>query len=120
MSFEEIEPKTKGKRSRAKPTKSGELKRAEDLEQERLYTKENLQASIEEMQASNEELKSTNEEVQSALDYSECIVDTITQPLVITNDKLEVVSANRSFYSDFRFTQQETVGRYFYEIGERQ
>ncbi|MFH0958067.1 MAG: chemotaxis protein CheB [Pseudomonadota bacterium] len=284
VSFEEIDPKTRGTRTRRKsPTKSGESQRAEDLEQELLYTKENLQASIEELQASNEELKSTNEElqstneelqstneeletskeelqsvneelvtvnselqakieqlagmqndmknlldntniatifldeklaikrftseaaalyrlvptdvrrpladvksniegedlvadaqivldslvskekevqttdhswyltrmlpyrtldnviegvvltftditgikqaqgeVQSALDYSECIVDTITQPLIIMNDKLLIVSANRSFYSDFRVTQQETVGRYFYEIGERQ
>ncbi len=65
-------------------------------------------------------IKQAQETVQSALDYSECIVDTITQPLIIMNGKLEVVSANRSFYNAFRVTPQDTVGRYFYEIGERQ
>ncbi|MFA6223672.1 MAG: chemotaxis protein CheB [Desulfomonilaceae bacterium] len=284
VSFEEVEPQTKGKRSRARPSaKSGESKRAEELEQELLYTKENLQASIEELQTANEELKSANEELQStneelqstneeletskeelqsvneelitvnselqakieqlagmqndmknlldntnigtiflddslaikrftreatalyrlvptdsrrqlsdiksnvdgedlvadaqtvldslapivkevrtidhtwylarilpyrtldnviegvvltftditgikqaqeaaqsAREYSECIVDTITQPLVIMDDRLEVVSANRSFYSAFHVISQDTVGRHFYEIGERQ
>ena len=284
VSFEEIEPKRKGKRSRVKPlTKSGETKRVEDLEQELLYTKENLQASIEEIQASNEELKSSNEELQSlneelqstneeletsqeelqsvneemvtvnselhatieqvtgmqddmknllentniatiflddnlaikrftseatavyhlvdsdvsrpladiksniegedlgadaqvvlkslvprekevqttshawylvrilpyrtldnwiagvvlnftditgikqaqeavelARDYSQCIVDTIAQPIIVLNGQLEVISAGRSFYSAFQVTPQDTVGRYFYEIGERQ
>jgi two-component system CheB/CheR fusion protein len=65
-------------------------------------------------------IKQAQAEVQSALDYSECIVDTITQPLIIMNDQLSVVSANRSFYKTFRVTPQDTVGRYFYEIGERQ
>ena len=65
-------------------------------------------------------MKQAQESVQSALDYSECIVDTITQPLVIMNDQLLVVSANRSFYNAFRVTPQDTVGRYFHEIGDRQ
>ncbi len=263
VSFVEIEPKTKVKRSRAKPPgKLGETKRAEDLEHELLYTKENLQASIEELQASNEELETSQEELQSvneemvtvnselqatieqltgiqddmknllnntniatiflddnlaikrftseatavyrlvasdvrrpladiksniegedliadaqavleslvprekevqttshawflarilpyqtvdnwiagvvltftditrikqaqeaaqlARDYSECIVDTITQPLIIMNGQLEVISAGRSFYRAFSVTPEETVGRHFYEIGERQ
>jgi two-component system CheB/CheR fusion protein len=65
-------------------------------------------------------IKQAQETVQSALDYSECIVDTITQPLIVMNGRLEVVSANRSFYNAFRVTPQDTVGRYFHEIGERQ
>lgn len=40
--------------------------RTEQLECELIYTRENLQATIEEQQATNEELKSTNEELQSA------------------------------------------------------
>jgi two-component system CheB/CheR fusion protein len=65
-------------------------------------------------------IKQAQETAQSARDYSECIVDTITQPLIVMNGRLEVVSANRSFYKAFRVTPQDTVGRYFHEIGERQ
>nr|WP_319540448.1 chemotaxis protein CheB [uncultured Methanospirillum sp.] len=52
--------------------------RVTELEQELLYTKENLQATIEEMQAANEELKSTNEELQST-----------NEELQSTNEELE-------------------------------
>lgn len=48
--------------SRIKRKKS---KTSDELEQELLYTKENLQTTIEELETSNEELKSTNEELQS-------------------------------------------------------
>jgi len=65
-------------------------------------------------------LKQAQAAVQSAREYSERIVDTITQPLVIMDDQLEVVSANRSFYRVFHVTPQETVGRILYKIGERQ
>ena len=66
------------------------------------------------------DIKQAQEVAQSAREYSERIVDTITQPLVIMDEKLEVVSANRSFYSAFHVTPQDTVGRHFYEIGARQ
>ncbi|MFT5693781.1 MAG: two-component system CheB/CheR fusion protein [Oceanicoccus sp.] len=50
------------RRSRIKPV---QFKTNAELEQELLYTRENLQTTIEELETSNEELKSTNEELQS-------------------------------------------------------
>ncbi len=77
ISFQDLEehekPALKG-RSAAKQ-KQG---RVEELEQELLYARENLQANIEESQASNEELKSTNEELQST-----------NEELQSTNEELE-------------------------------
>lgn len=55
--------------------KSAGIKRLED---ELLYTKENLQTTIEELETSNEELKSTNEELQST-----------NEELQSTNEELE-------------------------------
>jgi two-component system, chemotaxis family, CheB/CheR fusion protein len=66
------------------------------------------------------DIKEAQEVAQSAREYSERIVDTITQPLVTMDQKLEVVSANRSFYENFHVTPQETVGKFFYEIDQRQ
>jgi len=63
---------------RKRVTAKGESKRVEELEQDLVYTKENLQATIEEMQAANEELKSTNEELQST-----------NEELQSTNEELE-------------------------------
>ncbi len=75
--FHEIKPE--GKRTRVRKTvRDGQQGRVEELEQELLYAKENLHATIEELQASNEELKSTNEEIQST-----------NEELQSTNEELE-------------------------------
>ena len=54
------EPQKRGTTSNDLPEKT-----VEELEQELLHTRENLQTTIEELQTSNEELKSANEELQS-------------------------------------------------------
>ena len=48
------------------------------------------------------------------------IVDTIHEPLIVLNDKLQVVKASRSFYRYFQATEEGTVGRPIYELGQQQ
>jgi two-component system CheB/CheR fusion protein len=48
------------------------------------------------------------------------IVDTVREPLVILNSDLQVVFANRSFFSTFRTVPEETVGRRVYDLGNQQ
>lgn len=57
-----------------------------DMEQELIYTKENLQAAIEELETSNEELQSTNEELISS-----------NEELQSTNEELQ--SVNEELYT---------------------
>ncbi len=64
-SFKDITQPTAGKPARKRSSKPDELRHIDELEYEPAYTKENLQATIEEQYASNEELKCTNEEMQS-------------------------------------------------------
>jgi len=71
----------------------------EELERELAYTKENLQATIEEQYASNEELKCTNEEMQSTneelqstneeLETSKEELQSINEELVTVNSELQ-------------------------------
>ncbi|MGZ5018272.1 MAG: chemotaxis protein CheB, partial [Methylobacter sp.] len=66
VSFQDVMHSKPDKPVRIKrSSKQNELKHIEELERELAYTKENLQATIEEQFASNEELKCTNEEMQS-------------------------------------------------------
>lgn len=58
--------------------------------------------------------------VQDARDFAESIIATIREPLLVLNDKLEVVSANRSFLRTFQVTPEETLGRKVYDLGNRQ
>ncbi|MDI1277324.1 chemotaxis protein CheB [Methylobacter sp.] len=79
VSFQDIAQPAPDKPARTKRTsKPNELHHIEELERELAYTKENLQATIEEQFASNEELKCTNEEMQS-----------INEELVTVNSELQ-------------------------------
>jgi two-component system CheB/CheR fusion protein len=53
-------------------------------------------------------------------DFAEAIVQTVREPLVILNQNLEVMKANRTFYETFRATQEETEGRLIYDLGNGQ
>ena len=57
------------------------------------------------------EIKAAEREIKAARAYSESIIDTIRQPLVVLDEELRVVSANRSFYRSFALAVGETVGR---------
>jgi two-component system CheB/CheR fusion protein len=73
-----------------------ELGRIEVLERELAYSKENLQAIIEEQQASNEELKSTNEELQSTneeLQSTNEELETSKEEMQSVNEELITVNA---------------------------
>ena len=59
------------------------------------------------------EIKGVEHDLQTAHAYSESIVDTIHQPLLVLDQTLRVVSANRSFFRVFGLKSEETVGYHF-------
>ena len=63
-------------------------------------------------------LKNTQEKIQSALNYSNDVVNTIREPLVVLDQQLKLVSANSSFYKTFKLSKSRTEGKKIYEIGE--
>ena len=98
VSFQDLAQPTEAARPckgrRAAP--SVEARRAQELERDLAYTKENLQATIEEQQASNEELKSTNEELQSTneeLQSTNEELETSKEELQSVNEELITVNA---------------------------
>jgi two-component system CheB/CheR fusion protein len=52
--------------------------------------------------------------------YAEHVVDTIREPLLVLDDNLRVVSANRSFYNTFQVSKAEIKNTPFFELGHRQ
>jgi two-component system CheB/CheR fusion protein len=84
---------------------------------------EELETSKEEMQSTNEELITINEELQlrnadlkESVDYTEAIVQTIRDPLVVLHTDLRVRTANKAFYDMFNL-HHEIDGHYFFEFG---
>lgn len=53
-------------------------------------------------------------------EYARNIVNTVREPLVVLDDKLRVISANRSFYSTFKVTQELSENTLLFDLGNRQ
>jgi len=52
--------------------------------------------------------------------YAESIVETVRESLLVLNGELIVITANRSFYRNFRTTPAETIGSFIYDLGNKQ
>jgi two-component system, chemotaxis family, CheB/CheR fusion protein len=66
------------------------------------------------------EVKHRTQEIQSARDYAKAIVETMVEPLIILNSKLQIVTANRAFYQMFEVVPIEVEGQPLHEIGNGQ
>jgi two-component system CheB/CheR fusion protein len=58
--------------------------------------------------------------VQLGRELAEGIVNTVSEPLIVLDSHLQVVSASRAFYQHFQVTPTQTVGRKIYELGNNQ
>jgi two-component system CheB/CheR fusion protein len=102
--------------------------------EELLSSSEELQALNEELETSTEELQSNNEELMCVNDelldrqdqlismrnYSESIIKTIREPLLIIDKDFRVISANPAFYKYFQTNETETETFSFFDIGNCQ
>jgi PAS domain S-box-containing protein len=52
--------------------------------------------------------------------YIRTVVDTLREPFLILDEKLNIISANRTFYSAFQVTPEETEGNRVYDLGNGQ
>jgi two-component system, chemotaxis family, CheB/CheR fusion protein len=84
---------------------------------------EELETSKEELQSANEELTTINEELQNRIDelrrsydYTNAIIDTMHEPLVVVSGQMRVRTANKAFYEFFRLKPDETEGMYLHEL----
>ena len=53
-------------------------------------------------------------------EYAENIVETVREPLIVLNSDLKIISANHRFYDTFKVTSGETIGKFIYDLGNRQ
>jgi formate hydrogenlyase transcriptional activator len=79
-----------------------------------------LQEANELLQAQIAESKRAEETFEKAQEYTESIVETIREPLIVLTPDLKVISANRSFYETFQVAPEETEGRFIFDVGNHQ
>ncbi len=58
--------------------------------------------------------------METTSEYSESIINTIREPLIVLDQDLKVVSASRSFYKIFKVNPEETVGQLVYDLDNKQ
>ena len=66
--------------------------------------------------------KSKEREVtaKAAQVYTQAILDTVREPLVVLDEGLRVMSANRPFYETFKVNSKNTEQKPIYELGDGQ
>jgi nitrogen-specific signal transduction histidine kinase/CheY-like chemotaxis protein len=73
----------------------------QSLNEELDSSKEEIESVNEELRTLNQELSSRNDALRVANEYAQATFDTVRSALVVLDQDLRVVSANRSFYKTF-------------------
>jgi two-component system CheB/CheR fusion protein len=90
------------------------------LNEELESTKEEIEAANEELIVTNAALKKHNDLLEESYNYSQTIIATIHEPMLVLNSNLHIKSANKSFYKKFNVTAEETEGKPLFELGNKQ
>jgi len=90
-------------------------------------TREQLIHELVELRSQYAALKKTYKKLEvtkisdhEALDFAENIINTIHEPLIALDHTLKVIKASTSFYGFFKVTPEETLGKFIYDLGDKQ
>jgi PAS domain S-box-containing protein len=72
------------------------------------------------LEKSMTESKSEGLLTEEALRYSESILETIREPLLVLDKDMKVISASSNFYNMFSVNPDETIGSVLYDLGNKQ
>ena len=89
--------------------------------------REQLIHELKELRSQNAALEKTYRKLEvtkisesEALEYAESIINTIHEPLIVLDPTLKVIKANHSFYDFFKVIPEETLGKFIYDLGNKQ
>jgi two-component system CheB/CheR fusion protein len=69
----------------------------QSLNEELETSKEEIESTNEELTTSNQELHARNQQIEELYSYSEAIISTIHEPMLILDKDMKIRSANKSF-----------------------
>lgn len=88
----------------------------QSLNEELETSKEELQSTNEELLTVNQELFESNEELNISRKLAEATIAVLHEPLIMLNSDLMIQSVNNAFCKTFRITQDQAVGKSFYQL----
>ncbi|MBU0991508.1 MAG: PAS domain-containing protein [Proteobacteria bacterium] len=75
---------------------------------------------IDDQKSAMKKIETLNTENQDARNYSESIIETLRESILVLDHELRIISANKSFYRYFKVSEQETIGKKLYDLGNGQ
>lgn len=72
------------------------------------------------LERARKELEAIKISEDKSREYSENIINTVREPLIVLDQDLRVVTVSRSFYGVFKVKPEETVGQLIYDLGNKQ
>jgi two-component system CheB/CheR fusion protein len=88
----------------------------QSLNEELETSKEELQSSNEELLQINQELLNKQQQINISKNYTEAIVATLREPIVVLDTNLRIKNINRAFSKKYNITKEEATGKLIYEI----
>lgn len=88
----------------------------QSLNEELETSKEELQSSNEELLQINQELLNKQQEINISKNYTEAIVATLREPIVVLDTNLRIKNINRAFSKKYNTSKDEATGKLIYEI----
>jgi two-component system CheB/CheR fusion protein len=92
----------------------------QSINEELETSKEELESSNEELLTINQELQVRNDQLSEAYDYTEQVIETIREAVIVLDSLLIVKSANKAFYRTFNTKVGEAEGYLIYEVKDSQ
>jgi two-component system CheB/CheR fusion protein len=66
------------------------------------------------------QMKRLEKSMRAAKEYTEAIISTIREPLVVLDKAMRIINANKSFYKTFHVSPEETEHHILFELGNGQ
>ena len=92
----------------------------QSLNEELETSKEEIESTNEELITSNQELHARIQQVEELYNYSEAILATVHEPMLILDKDIRIKSANKSFCKLFHIIEEESIGISLYKLGNNQ
>ncbi|WP_395058290.1 CheR family methyltransferase [Flavobacterium sp.] len=92
----------------------------QSLNEELETSKEEIESTNEELTTSNQELHTRNQQIEELYTYSEAIMSTIHEPMLVLDKDMKIRSANKSFCKTFHVTEEESIGVSLYKLSNNQ
>ncbi|MBU1870102.1 MAG: PAS domain-containing protein, partial [Candidatus Omnitrophica bacterium] len=58
--------------------------------------------------------------IEALLEYANSIIATLREPFLVLDKRLQIISANQSFYETFKVTEKDTIGQLLPDLGNKQ